>query len=121
MSLNLITVRAYSLEDKERYNFVLLVKRSTFTFYNKSVMTCHRVILFSTGTCLSFPLRILNCCFIGCKDKTSSWHLNGFPGGSYHGPTDYNIGDKSTVVMHTSYINHHAGTPNNTKQKRGVQ
>ena len=34
-------------------------------------------------------------CFIGCKDKASAWYSNGF---------------------HT-YIDHHAGTPNNTETK----
>ena len=58
MPSNLITVRAYSLENKERYN-VVLVKR------------------------------ISNCCFIDCKDKTSSWH------------------------------NRYAGPPNRTEQKKG--
>ena len=56
---NLITVRAYSQQNKERYNIVL-------------------------------SKRIPNGCFIGCKDKTSSWH------------------------------NRHAGPPNKTKQKKGV-
>ena len=49
----------------------------------------YNVILFSTCTCLYVPLRVYNClkknliccCFIGCEDKTSSWHLNGFPDG----------------------------------------
>ena len=26
-------------------------------------------------------------CFIGCKDKTSTWHLNGLPDGSNLGST----------------------------------
>ena len=26
-------------------------------------------------------------CFIGCKDSTSTWHLNGFPDGSNLGST----------------------------------
>ena len=26
-------------------------------------------------------------CFVGCKDETSSWHLNGFPDGSNIGST----------------------------------
>ena len=52
---------------------------------------------------------------IGCKDKASSWHLNGFPyvvtlGQQYH------VGEKPTVILYT-YINRHAGTPNKTKTK----
>ena len=53
MPSHLITVSAYSLQDKEHYNFVL--KRSTFTFYNKSVVTCYHVILFSTWYMFVFP------------------------------------------------------------------
>ena len=30
---------------------------------------------------------IITYCFIGCKDKASSWHLNGFPDGSNLGST----------------------------------
>ena len=52
---------------------------------------------------------------IGCKDKTSSWHLNGFPvvvtlGQQYH------VGEKATVMLYI-YIDRHAGTPNKTKTK----
>ena len=49
---------------------------------------------------------------IGCKYKTSSWHLNGFPDASYIGST--NIREKPTVIMYT-YINSQAGTPDNNK------
>ena len=50
----------------------------------------------------------------GCKYKTSSWHLNGFP---YIGTIgqQYNIGEKPTVILY-SYINRHAGAPE--KQQR---
>ena len=50
---------------------------------------------------------------VGCKDKkTSSWHLNGFPDGSNIGSTVYNVGEKPTVILYTTYIiNRHAGTP----------
>ena len=50
----------------------------------------------------------------GCKYKTSSWHLNGFP---YDSPMtvtlgqQYNIGEKPTVILLYTYINRHAGTP----------
>ena len=46
----------------------------------------------------------------GCKYKTSSWHLNGFPEGNKIGSTVYNVGEKPTVILYT-YINRHAGTP----------
>ena len=40
---------------------------------------------------------------IGCKYKTSSWHLNGFP--YYHDSNilgqQYNIGEKPTVILYT--------------------
>ena len=52
---------------------------------------------------------------IGCKDKTSSWHLNGFSDGSNIG--SYNVGEKPATVILYTYINRHAGTPNRTKQK----
>ena len=50
----------------------------------------------------------------GCKYKTSSWHINGFPDGNNIGQ-QYNVGEKPTVILHT-YINRHAGTPE--KQRR---
>ena len=42
---------------------------------------------------------------VDCKDKTSSWHLKGFPDGSNIGST-VNVGEKSTVryILYT-YIN----------------
>ena len=51
---------------------------------------------------------------IGCKYKTSSWHLNGFPMVVTLGQ-QYNIGEKPIVILYT-YINRHAGTPE--KQRR---
>ena len=54
---------------------------------------------------------------IGCKYKTSSWHLNGFPYGSNIGST-YNIGKKPTVILYI-YINRHAATPE--KQRRKIK
>ena len=54
---------------------------------------------------------------IGCKYKTSSWHLNGFPDGINIG-SKYNVGEKPTVILYT-YINRHAGTPHiHQKQNR---
>ena len=47
----------------------------------------------------------------GCKYKTSSWHLNGFPDGNNIGSTVYDVGEKPTVIPYTTYINRHAGTP----------
>ena len=40
---------------------------------------------------------------IGCKCKTSSWHLNGFPYGSNIGSTVY-IGEKPTVILTLTLI-----------------
>ena len=53
---------------------------------------------------------------IGCKYKTSSWHLNGFLVVTLG--QQYNIGEKPTVIlcMYTYIINRHAGTPE--KQRR---
>ena len=52
---------------------------------------------------------------IGCKHKTSSWHLNGFLDGSPTGQ-QYNTGEKPTIMLYT-YINRHEGTPDENKQK----
>ena len=57
---------------------------------------------------------------IGCKYKTSSWRLNGFPYGSNFGSTEYNIGEKPTVILYT-YINRHAGTLLIEKQRKQKQ
>ena len=44
---------------------------------------------------------------IGCKDKTSSWHIIGFP-----------VGEKPNVILYIYYnIDRHAGTPSKTKTK----
>ena len=51
---------------------------------------------------------------IGCKDKTSSWPLIGFPNGVTLGQ-QYNVGEKPTVTLYT-YIDRHAGT--DTKQNK---
>ena len=54
---------------------------------------------------------------IGCKYKTSSWPLNGFPYGSnIELGQQYNIGEKPTVILYT-YINRHAGTPEKQRKK----
>ena len=52
---------------------------------------------------------------IGCKDETSSWHLNGFPYMVVTLGQQYNVGEKSTVIMYTYIINRHAGTPDNNR------
>ena len=46
---------------------------------------------------------------IGCKDKTSSWHLNGSPMVVTLGQP-YSVGEKPTVIRYT-YIDRHARTP----------
>ena len=56
---------------------------------------------------------------IGCQNKTSSWHLNGFfPDGSniIALGQQCDVGEKPAVILYT-YINRHAGTPNRTKTK----
>ena len=53
---NITAVRAYSLDNKERYNIVL-VKRSAFRLYNKSLVTCYHVMSFCVW--LYSPLCIL--------------------------------------------------------------
>ena len=55
---------------------------------------------------------------MGCKDKTSSWHLNGFPVVVTLGQ-QCNVGEKPTVMLYTYLIiNLHAGTPKNTFNKQ---
>ena len=45
------------------------------------------------------------------KDKTSSWHLNGFPMVVALGQ-QYNVGEKPIVILFLyTYISRHAGTP----------
>ena len=55
---------------------------------------------------------------MGCKYKTSSWHLNGFPddGIIVTLGQQYNVGEKPNVILYT-YINRHAGT-RDKKQKQ---
>ena len=55
----------------------------------------------------------------GCKYKTSSWHINGFPAGNNIGQ-QYNLGEKPTVILYT-YINRHPGTPEKTVKTRQRQ
>ena len=40
----------------------------------------------------------------GCKYKTSSWHLNEFPDGNNIGSTEYNVGEKLTVMLYTTTV-----------------
>ena len=56
---------------------------------------------------------------IDCKDQTSSWHLNGSPMVVTLLGQLCNVGEKPTVILYT-YINRHAGTPNNTITKGTV-
>ena len=53
--------------------------------------------------------RLVGGIIIGCKYKTSSCHLNGFPDGSNILGQQYNTEEKPTVMLHTYYINryHH--------------
>ena len=51
----------------------------------------------------------------GCKDKISSWHLNGFPDGIIVTlDQQYSVGEKPTVILYP-YINRHAGTAKQNK------
>ena len=57
---------------------------------------------------------------IGCKYKTSSWHLSGFPGINSNiawVKTVKMSGEKPTVILYTYIINRHARTPDE-KQKQ---
>ena len=47
---------------------------------------------------------------IGCKYKTSSWHLNGFPIMVVTLGRQNNVREKPTVMLY-NYINRYAGTP----------
>ena len=51
----------------------------------------------------------------GCERKTYSWHSNGFPMVVTLGQ-QYYVGDKPTVILYT-YINRHAGTPDQCCRK----
>ena len=51
-------------------------------------------------------------CFIDCKERVSTWYLNGF---STLGQ-QYNVGEKPTAILYT-YINRHADPPSVTNQK----
>ena len=55
---------------------------------------------------------------IGCKDKTSSWHFNGFPSGSNVGSI-VSCREKPNVILYT-YINRHAGTQKLLTNKTNV-
>ena len=55
---------------------------------------------------------------IGCKDKTSLWHLIGFPDGSNIGSINIIVsGRNPPLYLLYNYINRHAGTPSKTKTK----
>ena len=57
----------------------------------------------------------------GCKYKTSSWHLNGFPDGITLGQ-QYSVGEKPTVILHIYINRRHAGTPKkHLKQTRKIR
>ena len=53
----------------------------------------------------------------GCKYKTSSWHLNGFPDGNNIGQ-QYNVGEKPTVILYitlTAMQRHQENSKNKTE------
>ena len=52
---------------------------------------------------------------IGCKYETSSWHLNGFPYVVVTLGQQYNIGEKSTVMLYALIAMQ--GHQTKTKQK----
>ena len=54
---------------------------------------------------------------IDCKDKTSSWHLNGFHYMVVTLGQRYNVEEKPTVI---TYSNRHSGT-SNKKQKQNIK
>ena len=69
-AIELQTINYFNLEHKKRYNVTVVIgeekyihSRFTARLTGKSVVTFHYVT-----TCL----KLFNC-FIGCKDKTSSW------------------------------------------------
>ena len=53
---------------------------------------------------------------IGCKYKTSSWHLNGFRKVATLGQ-QYTVREKPTVILYT-YIDRHAGTPEKQQKQK---
>ena len=53
----------------------------------------------------------------GCKYKTSSWHFNGFPDGNNIGSTQYNVGEKPTVILYTVTLIAMQGHEKNSKNK----
>ena len=55
---------------------------------------------------------------IGCKYKTSPWHLNGFPDGR-NIEQQCNTGEKPTGMLYT-YINRHSGTPDKKQNKNDL-
>ena len=57
---------------------------------------------------------IIYCC-IGGEDKATTGYLNGFPDGRNLGGQQYNVAEKPTVILYTSYIHRHAEPPNITK------
>ena len=56
----LITMRAYNLQHKERYNIVIGEEMCTFAFYNKSIGTVYCVILFNTCSYFHYVYNIVH-------------------------------------------------------------
>ena len=46
---------------------------------------------------------IIYCYIIGCKDKTTTWYLNGFPDGSNLGSTVQCRGEAHRYTVHLLY------------------
>ena len=44
---------------------------------------------------------IIYCYIIGCKDKVTTWYLNGFPRVVTLGQQYNNVGEKPTVILYT--------------------
>ena len=57
---------------------------------------------------------------MGCRYKTSSWHLKGFPNSSNIGSTVKKIGEKPTVILCTYIIYRRAGTPEKQRKQNST-
>ena len=54
------------------------------------------------------PLLLYNIHYKSYKYKTTTWYLNGFPTGIATLGQQYNVGEKPTVIILYTFINHHA-------------
>ena len=113
MPSNLITVRACSLEDKERYNIVVVKYIYVLQRVRGDLLPCHLIQYMFV-----FPTTYLKLfLFHRLQGQNLFMAFKRVPPVVVTMGQQHNIGKKPPLIMYTYIINRHAGTQNKSKTK----